>query len=290
MAELKARGLGVAAISYDSESVLAAFARQHGIEYPLLSDPDSAVIRSYRLYNTLVDEALGPGGSDPQLQEEVRRHVAGGGARPFMKGIAIPGTLVLDAEGRVRGRYFEESYVERPTVSQVLLDLGGGRDKTEAIRIEATYLDGAVFLSDPAVTIGNRFAIVAELKPRPGVHVYAPGATGYKAVALEIRSTPGVRLTPARYPEAETYFFAPLKETVKVYQKPFALVQEVIVPNTKEIQEALRNGEGLALEGTLEFQACDDRECFRPVSIPLSWKVRLKRLVTERPAAQKQPG
>lgn len=289
MAELKARGLGAAAVSYDSGSVLAAFARQHGIEYPLLSDPDSAVIRSYRMYNTLVEEALGPNGNDPELQEEVRRHVAGGGVRPFMKGIAIPGTLILDAEGRVRARYFEESYVERPTISRLLLDLGGGREKSEAIRIETSYLEGEVFLSDPAVTIGNRFAIAAELRPRPGVHVYAPGVSGYKAVALDVRSEPGVRLAPTRFPEPETYFFAPLKETVKVYQKPFTVMQEVIVPNTKEIQEALRNGEGLALEGTLEFQACDDKECFRPVSIPLSWKVRLKPLVTQRPAPRQQP-
>lgn len=283
LGELRARGLGVAAISYDPGNVLAAFARRHGIEYPLLSDPDSETIRRYNLYNTLVDEALGPNGSDPELQKAIRRHVAGGGARPFMKGIAIPCTLVLDREGRVKARYLEDSYVERPTVSRLLLDPGGGAGAVDSIKIETSYLTGAVYPSDLAVTAGNHFAIVARLAPKPGIHVYAPGNTGYKAVALRIAPMPGVSLPPMQFPQAETWFFAPLKETVKVFQQPFTLVQEVIVGNTKEIQAAMRSGEGLTLTGELEFQACDDKECFRPVSIPLSWKIGLRPLVTERP-------
>ena len=46
--ELRAQGLGIAAISYDTEEVLAAFAQRRGItDVPLLSDDDSAVIRAF---------------------------------------------------------------------------------------------------------------------------------------------------------------------------------------------------------------------------------------------------
>ena len=38
---LRDRGLGVAAISYDSEAVLADFAERRGITFPLLADDDS---------------------------------------------------------------------------------------------------------------------------------------------------------------------------------------------------------------------------------------------------------
>jgi len=37
------------------------------------------------------------------------------------------------------------------------------------------------------------------------------------------------------------------------------------------------------LAGSLEYQACDDKTCFNPVSLPLTWTMGLKALVTERP-------
>ena len=45
MTELTDAGIGVAAISYDSEETLAAFADRRGISFPLLSDDESAVIK-----------------------------------------------------------------------------------------------------------------------------------------------------------------------------------------------------------------------------------------------------
>ena len=53
LASIEARGLGMAAISYDSPAVLAAFASREKIR-PLLSDPDSAVIRRYGILNETV--------------------------------------------------------------------------------------------------------------------------------------------------------------------------------------------------------------------------------------------
>ena len=50
--ELRAQGIGVAAISYDSEQVLADFSQRRGITFPLLSDDDSRVITEYGLLNT----------------------------------------------------------------------------------------------------------------------------------------------------------------------------------------------------------------------------------------------
>ena len=39
------------------------------------------------------------------------------------------------------------------------------------------------------------------------------------------------------------------------------------------VPKSLAGMNELALNGTLEYQACDDRICFNPVSLPLSWKV-----------------
>src|SRR5262249_12116059 len=45
--ELRKRGLGVATISYDPPEILASFAKQRGITYPMLSDAGSATIKRF---------------------------------------------------------------------------------------------------------------------------------------------------------------------------------------------------------------------------------------------------
>ena len=65
--ELADQGLGVAAISYDSEAVLADFSQRRGITFPLLSDDGSEVITEFGILNTVADEAQGPNGDDPGL-------------------------------------------------------------------------------------------------------------------------------------------------------------------------------------------------------------------------------
>ena len=58
--ELRGQGLGVAAISYDSEAVLADFSQRRGITFPLLSDDDSSVIEAFGILNTVAAEGVGP--------------------------------------------------------------------------------------------------------------------------------------------------------------------------------------------------------------------------------------
>ena len=50
-ADLQQRGLGLAVITYDSTTSLAAFAAARGITFPVLSDEGSATIREYGLLN-----------------------------------------------------------------------------------------------------------------------------------------------------------------------------------------------------------------------------------------------
>lgn len=70
---------------------------------------------------------------------------------------------------------------------------------------------------------------------------------------------------------------------VPVYQKPFTVVQEVILEGTQQAQAALRGKENATLTGTLDYQACDDQQCFSPASGTLSWTLTLKSLIRERP-------
>jgi DsbC/DsbD-like thiol-disulfide interchange protein len=107
-------------------------------------------------------------------------------------------------------------------------------------------------------------ALVLEIAPRPGMHVYAPGADDYQIIDVTIDKNPRVQPRPLRYPASEIYHFQPLDEKIPVYQKPFTLTVEAVVQ--------LAAGPA-AVSGRLEYQACDDRVCFAPVSVPLSWTV-----------------
>jgi hypothetical protein len=277
--ELQAQGLGLATISYDSREAIAAFAKQRGITFPMLSDQGSATIRRYGLLNTVVDEALGPNKGDPGVQADARKYISVVGIQDRMRGMAFPGTLMLDRQGRVTSRFFEDFYVERNTVSSVLKRLGVGGEAVTGTTVSTAHLDLITYPSDPAVAVGNRLSLVFEITPKPGMHVYAPGAASYRVVTVTLAPQPYLRTLPPRYPPSEIYHFVPLDERVPVYLKPFTLVQEVVVDGGLEAQKALRGQETLTITGALEYQACDDKICYNPVSVPLSWTLGMRGLV-----------
>ena len=101
MEELRVQGLGVVAISYDSEEVLADFSQRRGITFPLLSDDDSKVITEFGILNTVAYEMQGPNGDDPEVVADVAKYVSMFGASPMIAGTPFPGTFMLDRNGRV---------------------------------------------------------------------------------------------------------------------------------------------------------------------------------------------
>ena len=282
--ELRARGLGVAAISYDSEAVLADFSERRGITFPLLSDDDSKVITDFGILNTVVYEGLGPNGDDPEVLADVFKYVGTGGASTTTLGTPHPGTFMLDRNGRVTSRFFEEFYRERNTTANVMLKLGAGLSPIEAIEGSTAHLKLYAYPSNPNITVGTRFSIVVEIEPNPDMHVYAPGAEtmGYRVVSLNFRPVPHIRFEPMEFPESEIYYFEPLDERVPAYQSPFTLLQEVLVSGLPGVEQDLAQLDALTLSGTFDYQACDDELCFEPVSVPLSFTLDVDQLDRQR--------
>ncbi len=281
--ELREKGLGLAAISYDSPAILTAFSKARGITFPLLSDAGSATIKKYGILNPVPEWAVGPDKDNPAVQSEIQKYVSVVRPSAQMIGIAFPGTFILDRQGRVTSRYFEDFYIERNTVSGIMMKLGNKADAVAGTRISTGQLEITTYPSDSAIAPGNRLSIALDLIPHQGIHVYAPGAKSYRVIALNLTPQPFVRALPVKYPASRIYFFKPLNERVPVYDKPFRLVQEVILEGTPQAQAALRGKEAVTIAGTLEFQACDDQICFTPASVPLSWTFTLRPLVVERP-------
>ena len=276
VADLQKRGIGLAAISYDSPAVLEDFSRRHGITYPMLADVGSVTIRRYGILNTVVEEALGPNGKDPAVLADLRRYATAGDPSDRHRGIPFPGTFMVDRNGRVTSRFFEDYYWERNTTSNILLRAGLGATPVQATEASTQHLTLRAYPSDAAVALGTRFSVAVDITPKRGIHVYAPGASNYKAIAINIAPQPHVRTLAVRYPPSEMYRFAPLDERVPVYQKPFSLVMDVVPEATPEGRKAFSGRTDLLLTGTIDYQACDDKICYNPVSLPISWKVELK--------------
>lgn len=255
---LKRRGINVAAISYDAAPVTADFAGRRGITFPLLSDPGSQTIRRYGLLNTTIPEA-----------------------NQQAYGVPFPGTFMLNGQGIVTARFFEPAYQERNTVASILARLGNDVD-VPATKVSSPQLEITSFATDATVAPGSHFSLVLDVRPARGMHVYAPGVTGYKPISLNLSPQRWVLSRTAQYPKAEDYHFKPLNEHVQVYQRPFRIVQDIALDASPEAQAALKEVSSLTIAGTLEYQACDDRICFSPQSVALSWTMKVRELDRER--------
>ena len=269
----------MAGISYDPVEVLAKFSKEQGIGFPLLADVGSATIKRYGILATISEEMLGPNASDPDVQADFKKYVSINPMNDRYRGVPYPGTFIVDAQGRVTSRFFEEFYRERNTVSSMLLKIGAGSAPVQATRVSGGHVNLTTYSTDSTVAVGNRFSLVLDVTPERGMHVYAPGASGYKVVELTIEPQRFVRVLPIQFPASEIYFFKPLNERVPVYQKPFRLVQEIVTDVTPEAQAVFAGQKTLTLNGTLLYQACDDKICYNPTSVPLTWTMALRPFV-----------
>lgn len=196
-------------------------------------------------------------------------------------GIPFPGTFLLDPQGVVTARFFEQAYQERSTVASILARLGD-RLEVPATKVSSPQLELTSYATDAAVAPGTHFSLVLDVRPGPGIHVYAPGVSGYRPIRLSLEPQPGVILRDALYPPSEIYHFVPLNERVPVYQRPFRVVQDVAIDASPEAQKALKSVSSLTLRGRLDYQACDDKICFSPQTVPLTWTVAIQSLDFER--------
>ncbi len=251
--EIKQQGLGLVSITYDPPETLKKFADSRGITFPLVSDPGSAIIKRYGLLNATVD------------------------AQTPAFGIPHPGTFILDPKGVVVARFFEDAYQERYTASTILATLGA-TPAGAAVTTSTSHLALTATISDAEAAPGHRLTIVAQVTPRPAMHLYAPGKHDYQVVRLTIDPQPWLKAHDTVYPASEIYHFKPLDERVEVYSKPFRLLRDVTLLATPEMQKLLGSMPSATITGALEYQACDDTVCFNPARVPVRFTVTLKAL------------
>ncbi|MBP7779500.1 MAG: redoxin domain-containing protein [Acidobacteria bacterium] len=251
--DIKKQGLGLVSITYDTPETLKKFTDSRGITFPLVSDPGSAIIKRYGLFNDTVDPKT----------------------RAY--GIPHPGTFIVDPKGVVVQRFFEDAYQERYTAATILATMGATPAGTP-VAATTDHLSMSATISDSVAAPGHRLTIVAAVTPRPAMHLYAPGKHDYQVVKLTLDPQPWLRTHDTVYPASEIYHFKPLDERVEVYSKPFRLLQDVTLLATPEMQKLLGSMPSATITGALEYQACNDTVCFNPTRVPVSFTVTLKSL------------
>jgi peroxiredoxin len=249
VATVTKEGYGLAAISYDRPETLRAFADGHGLTFPLLSDTGSKTIAAWGLLN---------------------REATGREA-----GIPHPGLFIIGRDRRVIDRAFEGVYQERSTAASLLLRIGAPLASAAAQPIAAPHLGLRVGLSDATAAPGERLTLFVDATPGPKIHVYSPEEKDYIPVALKLNGSPEFRAHPVKFPPSGKYFFAPLNQTVLVYDKPFRVMQDVTLSLSPELRKRATGKESIAITGTFDYQACDDAVCYRPESVPVTWRIGL---------------
>jgi DsbC/DsbD-like thiol-disulfide interchange protein len=119
-------------------------------------------------------------------------------------------------------------------------------------------------------TAGAKLSLLLDVTPKPGIHVYAPGAADYTPITLKLMPEPAITRGKLVYPKSETLFFEALNERVPIFQKPFQLTQEIT------LGRSVKSGSSLAVSGTVSYQACDDKVCYAPESTPVTWTILVK--------------
>ena len=128
--------------------------------------------------------------------------------------------------------------------------------------------------SPQAARPGGKVSLSIDVTPKPGIHVYAPGQEGYIAIALTIDASPAFTTTAkARYPAGEKFLMPALNETQLVYQKPFRITQTIALAAARE-QNSSSSPADVVVKGTIRYQACDDKVCFLPTTIPVTWTIK----------------
>jgi hypothetical protein len=260
------RGLKVAALSYDSPALLADFARRRSITYPLLADFDSRVIRAFDILN-----------------ENFSKDHA-------WFGVPFPGTFIIDANGVVAAKYFEDDHRDRYTAASILAKSFQTAEGVSWSVIDTRHLRLRYAATDSIVRAGSRIELAVEVELKPKMHVYAPGVqASYKPIVWTLDESPAWLVHTASFPKARTLHLPAIDETVPVYEGKIRLTRDLSIGQQSEVRPALAGGGNeLVVRGAFRYQACDDRQCFPPATIPLQWTLRYEAHDNQRAPAELQ--
>jgi hypothetical protein len=243
---IEKQGLRIAAVSYDSQEVLRRFAENYKVRIPLLSDRDSAVIRSFGILNT--NNAPG-----------LRAH-----------GVPHPVEYLITPDALVIRKYFVPNYQHRVAASSVVLrEFGAASEAAPAVTLRSSALTARIGLSTARAFAGQEISFFAKFALQPGWHVYgAPLAENYTTTSVTFEG-PTIVHQSFQLPSAAPVRIAALGETVPVYSSSFQGLGSLLLRFPLDAGTTM-------LSGRVDFQECSDTICEVPQSIPFELPLTLE--------------
>lgn len=224
-----------------------AFSERQAIKFPLLSDPHSRIIAEYGILNRSVEK------TSP------------------VWGVPYPGIYVLDAQGKVIAKYFEDDYRQRDTATQILMKSFGLEAPGPHEAVPAKHLQIKTSSSDVDVATGQHIVLELAVDLPEKTHVYAPGVQHYIPVDWTIADGAGYHAGPVEYPAYRVIRLEVIHESVPVFLGRFRLMRTVTIGDAAELRPILENSGALVIEGSFRYQACDAVECYLPETVPVKW-------------------
>lgn len=250
MPQLRAAGVGVAAITPDSPDVLRRFASSYAIDYPLLGDIGGRVIDTFGLLN-------------PNIVPNERQ----------APGIPFPGHFLLDVDGRVMAKSFTGDLRHRPSGTALVAEHFGHYEGPHAV-VETEEIRAVIRMSTNRLFGGQEAAVRVDLDIAVGWHVYAPGVEPpYRRLEVDLEGDLLASQT-FQWPAPDEVRFDALDATLPVYDGRVRATGRLRLRWSPPpsifggLDEAVRRRAiapgTYALNGVLRYQACRDDLCLEP--------------------------
>jgi hypothetical protein len=231
-------------VTYDEEDALFAFADEFEITYPLLSDPDSSIIKRFGILNTLVDPD----------------------DHPFY-GIPFPGSYVVGGDGVIVAKFFESELQMRANGDQLLRAALGQPIAlaSAAPRKPPTDVAVEVAFDGDALMPNIMRDLLITLRVPDGQHLYGqPVPDGLIPTSVTIDDGLPIAQRQPEFPPTREHRLSGTGEMLQVFDGDVRVRIPVVYLSSEFFDDGgVRN---VTVSGTVRWQSCDDEVCHLPAA------------------------
>lgn len=257
--QLRDEGIKLYAISYDDTDAVADFSQAAGIEFPMLSDVDSRVIRQYDVLNTIVQPEDAP-----------------------FYGVPFPGFFLLNEDGVIVDKLFNRHFANREGAESIVDSFLGrvapGDREPIATFTEDDGIEITTFLrgGGGVLRIGPRRRLVVRFAMPEGIHIYDdPVPDGMVAAQIDVEGPDGLRLEPVESPATAPFALQGVDAPLQVWGGTVDFIVPLFANAALAPVVLLDPEPSIELKIKIRYQACDENQCFIPQSRTIELQVPL---------------
>src|SRR5579863_10479678 len=131
-------------------------------------------------------------------------------------------------------------------------------------------VSGKMLLDTDSVHAGSaaKVAVVAEVAPGYHINDHVPSLDYLIPTELKLKAAPPIEAGRAAYPKGTPRKFSFMEQPISVYEG------KLVVGESLKIAADAKPGV-YQLQGTLEYQACNDHACLAPTKLPVSLEIKV---------------